>query len=477
MKLKKLIAQLPIQLFKGSKEIEITGLCAHSKFVAPGNLFIAKMGTKEDGTTYIDEAIDAGALAILSDFPDPSRKSITQLVCQDVPFCESKLADRFYASPSKELFTVGVTGTNGKTTVTYLIKHLLDHLNHSTGLIGTIEYVIGDYHFEAELTTPDVITNHKMLREMVKHGCSAVAMEVSSHALAQNRVDQIAYDVAVFTNLSQDHLDYHKTMEEYAHTKARLFKNLSPKSTAVISLDGMDMVKESLASQLTYGLSPQADLFALDLQFSPAKTQFTAHFQNEHCFCTIPLVGRFNVLNALAAIGVCLAKGYRLEEVTKHLNTFPQVRGRLERVGSHIYVDYAHTPDALEKVLSSLFELKKGRIITVFGAGGDRDKQKRREMGSVVSKWSNLSILTSDNPRSEDPKAICDEIALGCTNDYFIELDRRKAIERAIALADPQDLILIAGKGHETYQIFAHQTLPFDDRKVILESLDEVRCH
>ncbi|MCP5469503.1 MAG: UDP-N-acetylmuramoyl-L-alanyl-D-glutamate--2,6-diaminopimelate ligase [Chlamydiales bacterium] len=475
MKLKKLIEHLPIKIYKGSKEVEITGLCSHSKYVAPGNLFIVKLGTRDDGAKYVNEALASGAAAILTDLPDPSLRDVVQLITPDVVGIEGQLASRFFGDPSRSLFTVGVTGTNGKTTVSYLVKHLLDALGGRCGLIGTIEYMIGDYHFEAELTTPDVLTNNKLLSEMVRQGSTAAAMEVSSHALSQNRVDGIHYDVAIFTNLSQDHLDYHGTLQAYAAAKKRLFTSLDASSTAITTLKGMEMVEECKGKVFTYSLLPKADLYATDLHFTPEYTAFVAHHNGKSSAIKMPLVGDFNVLNALAAIATCIVKGHPLEEIAPHFSTFPQVRGRFERVAPNIYIDFAHTPDAIANVLSSLEHIRKGRILLVFGAGGDRDRQKRKEMGRVASA-ADLTILTSDNPRSEDPRAICDEVASGCTGEYMIEIDRRKAIEMAIALAAPDDLILIAGKGHETHQTFAHQTIPFDDRKVVLETLDEVRC-
>ena len=460
MKLKKLIEGLPLQIFRGSKEVEITGLCSHSKYVAPGDLFIAKMGAHDDGSQYIDEALASGAAAILTDFVDPSLKT-TQVLTEDVRAAEALLAARFYDSPSQELFAIGVTGTNGKTTTSHLIHYAL----HS-GLIGTIEYVIGDFHFDAELTTPDIITNQKLLREMVKQGCKSAVIEVSSHGLAQKRTEGIDFDVAIFTNLSQDHLDYHQSMEEYAATKAKLFRDLKKEATAVVPHNETFMIKECSAHILTYGIG-EGDVSATDLHLASDHTTFKV---DGKAYKT-PLVGRFNVLNTLAALAACRVYG----KTDCNFEDFPSVRGRVERVHGNVYVDFAHTPAALENVLLALREFAPARILTVFGAGGDRDRDKRRKMGEVVAKHADFAILTSDNPRSEDPQKICEEIAVGCPS-ALIEIDRRRAIERAIALADSDDIVLIAGKGHETCQIFAHRTMPFDDRKVVLEILDEVRC-
>ncbi|MFN0065751.1 MAG: UDP-N-acetylmuramoyl-L-alanyl-D-glutamate--2,6-diaminopimelate ligase [Chlamydiales bacterium] len=484
MKIKKIIQDLPVEVYKGSRDIDITALCAHSKYVAPGNLFIAKRGKLDDGAKYIDEAIAAGAVAILSDLPDPSLRNITQLICADVRKLEAQIAARFYGDPSKELFTIGVTGTNGKTTTTYMIKHLLDALGGNIGLIGTIEYVLGKYHFDAELTTPDILTNQKLLREMVKYHCDGCAMEVSSHGLVQGRVEGIDYDVALFTNLTQDHLDYHKSMEGYAGAKRILFQSLKPEGTAIVNLEspwGEEMLKGCRAHTITYGFSNKADLFADDIQLSSKEAYFTVHYRKESVRMRAPIVGRFNVLNILGAVATALVRGHTLVQIAPCLENFPCVRGRFERVenshGLEVYVDFAHTPDALEKVLSSLAEFKKSQVLLVFGAGGDRDREKRAQMGRVASKWADFSFITSDNPRSEDPLSICKDIVAGFEGkNYLVEVDRRAAIEKAILQAGPGDLLLIAGKGHETYQTFAHQTIPFDDRKVAYEILSEVRC-
>ncbi|MFC2049331.1 UDP-N-acetylmuramoyl-L-alanyl-D-glutamate--2,6-diaminopimelate ligase, partial [Chlamydiota bacterium] len=467
----------PITLFRGALDGDITGVCSHSRMVAPGNLFIAKKGSVDDGAKYIEQAISAGAGAILTDLPNPFLKGIVQLLHPYPERFEAALAARFYHNPSQELFMVGVTGTNGKTTTTYLVKHLLDCLRSPCGLIGTIEYLVGSYRFEADRTTPDAITNQKLLREMVKQGCSAAAMEVSSHGLAQGRCAQIDFDAAVFTNLSQDHLDYHHTMEAYAGEKAKLFTSLGPDKTAIVNNESSwksAILAQCKAKVLSYGFTPDCSIYADALELSPNRTTFTVHYQNESVNFAWDLIGRYNILNCLAAIGVCLTKGVALSALPLHVESFLAVRGRLEKVenkrGLHMYVDYAHTPDALEKVLNCLQELKQGRIITVFGCGGDRDKGKRPKMGKTSEEGSDFTIVTSDNPRSENPRQICEEIAAGfSTSRFTIIVDRRQAIEQAIRMATEKDLILIAGKGHETYQLFSHQTIPFDDRKISQE--------
>jgi UDP-N-acetylmuramoyl-L-alanyl-D-glutamate--2,6-diaminopimelate ligase len=484
MKLKKLLKEIPVKQVKGSKEVEITGVCSNSKLVAPGNLFIAKKGLIDDGAQYIPEAIAGGAVAVVTDIYDPSIKTVTQIIHPDVNLIEGLIAAHYYQFASDELFMVGVTGTNGKTTTSFIIKHLLDSLKSSCGLIGTIEYIMGQHRYQATRTTPDVTTNHKMLREMVLQNCKSAVMEVTSHALIQGRVQNVEFDVAVFTNLSLDHLDYHQTMDNYCAAKNKLFRSLNPNkskkkknipTTAIVNVDSpwhQKMTEGCKASLFTIGIEMSADLRATDIELTSSGTTFTLNYQDEKVDCRWPLIGRFNVYNYLSAIAVGLTRKEPLVKLTKIMETFPAVPGRLEAVPNDldlkIYVDFAHSDDALANVLECLRELNTGRIITVFGCGGDRDQTKRPKMAEVCEELANLSIVTSDNPRSEDPEMICRQIVQGFKrqDSYIVELDRRAAIERAIDIATPDDIILIAGKGHETYQIFAHKTIEFDDRKV-----------
>ncbi|MBS0629721.1 MAG: UDP-N-acetylmuramoyl-L-alanyl-D-glutamate--2,6-diaminopimelate ligase [Verrucomicrobia bacterium] len=470
MRIKRLIQQIADIEVKGSRETEINGLCSNSKLVAPGNLFIAKKGTKVDGAKFIPEAIAAGAVAILTDFYDPYL-GVVQLIHPDVSQIEAKLAAAYYQHPSSSLKMVGITGTNGKTTSSYLIKHLYDQLGMMTGVIGTIEWVIGQCHFPATMTTPDVLTNHKLLREMVSAGCKAAVMEVTSHALSQNRVGEIDFDIALFTNLTQDHLDYHGDMESYRLAKEKLFSGLSKEKWAIFNSDDPTAF-QTVANVLTYGIEKPADLMAKDLRLSDKGIEFTACFKGEEAQCKSPLIGKFNVYNLLGAIGVGLCADQSLQQCVEALKSFKGVPGRLERVknrlGLNILVDFAHTDDALKRVLETLQPLKKGKIITVFGCGGDRDKQKREKMGRVVCQLSDRAIVTSDNPRSEDPEAIIQQVLKGFNPDYAVEteVDRQKAIQKAIGQMGKEDILLIAGKGHEKQQIFAHKVIPFDDVEV-----------
>lgn len=462
--------------WKGSQEIKLTSLTANSKAVGPGSLFIAKRGVKGDGHRYIPEAVAAGAVAILADTCDPFLKGVTQVISPDVNALEAIIAHRFYNYPASQLSVYGVTGTCGKTTTTFLIKHLLDEVGSPCGLIGSVSWMTKEKILPASHTTPDLITTLKLLHEMVEGGCSSVAMEISSHAIDQKRVEGISPKVAVFTNLSHEHLDYHKSMEEYARVKALLFKHLSRESFALVNGDDVwssFMVQESCAKVVRYGLNPQFELSASDLNLSAQEMQFNVKWKGETARFKTALIGRFNVYNILAAAGVLLVEGFNLPQIAQALEVFPGVPGRLERVPNrrqlNVLVDYAHKPEALKNVLQTLQEIKTGRIITVFGCGGNRDGEKRPKMAAIAESLSDFTIVTSDNPRQEDPAEIARQIILGFqTRDrYTVELDRRQAIAKALEMANSQDLVLIAGKGHETYQIFGDRTVPFDDRLVV----------
>ena len=469
----------------GSPETVITGLTANSKEVKKGYLFIAKKGATFDGSNYIQDAIQKGAVAVLTQNFQITQKDIAVIFNPCVAQIESQVAANFYGHPSHKLFLVGITGTNGKTTTSFIVKDLLDSFLGPCGLIGTIENIIGKQRYKSTHTTPDVTTNHRFLNEMCNEGCQSAVMEVTSHALDQGRVDQIDFDVAVFTNLKQDHLDYHETMEKYFSSKKQLFQNLkktSPKTNekwAVINLDSdwaRQIIESCDANILSYGINnSMADLNATDLSFQTNGTHIRLIYKDEEVDCWWPLIGRFNAYNCLAAIGVLLARKIDLKEIVKLMKKIPAVPGRLQGIPNtyelNVYVDYAHTDDALIKVLDTLKEVKskKGRILIVFGCGGDRDRSKRIKMAQAAEEGADYCIVTSDNPRSENPMQICEEISKGFSsmNCYEIEIDRKKAIHRVLSIADKEDIVLIAGKGHEAYQIFADRVVEFDDCLVV----------
>lgn len=477
MKLQTLFKNLPVQSTQGAKEVVITGISSHSKFIAPGNLFIAKKGAKYDGSSFIKEAISAGAAAILTEIYNPFFATTPQIIYPQISSIEGTIASRFYRFPSQDLFLIGITGTNGKTTTSYLIHHLLDDKETPAGLIGTIECIIGESRFPSHLTTPDLLTNQKLLREMVDRSVQTAVMEVTSHALDQNRVEGIDFNVAIFTNLSQDHLDYHETMEKYIEAKQKLFASLnSPEKVAIVNQDDPSFTKlisQTKGKIITYGLNKEAMVRAEEIQSTLQGTSFT--FVSPEASFTIetPLLGQFNIYNTLAATTVALLRKLPISKIQKKLKSFAGVPGRLEKIENprqlHLIVDFAHTEDALRNVLLTLGRIKKGKLITLFGCGGDRDKDKRPKMGRVAEELSDQLIITSDNPRGEEPSQICEEIFLGLKGDKpcVVEVDRRKAIEKGISLTGPQDILLVAGRGHEPFQKIGNCLLPFDDREVV----------
>lgn len=464
---------------KGNRDLEIRGICSHSKLVSPGNLFIAKKGKTFDGTTFISEALAAGAVAILTDLYNPFLDNVVQVIHLDPSSIEPELSNRYFGNPSKELFLIGITGTNGKTTTAYLIDHLLHSKEHPCGLMGTIETKIGNYRVPSELTTADVVTNQKFFREMVDQKVVSGVMEVTSHALDQKRVEGLDFDVALFTNFSQDHLDYHGSMEAYLRAKSRLFKLIdNPLKVAILNCDdtaSFQVLGDSKARVITYGIQNRADFQACAISSSLEGTHFLLTYKE----CKIPmktsLIGEFNVLNILAALCVGHLRGLSMEEMRRKIENFPGVPGRLERISNqrdiHLFVDFAHTDEALTSVLSVLKKVKKKKIITIFGSGGDRDRQKRCKMGRAVESLSDQMIITSDNPRMEDPREICEQVARGIEEKkkMIIEVDRRLAIERGVRVAEKGDIVLIAGRGPEPFQKIGGRLIPFDDRKVARE--------
>lgn len=456
VKLKTLIRGLDV-VVKGDKEIIITGISADSRTVAPGNLFIAKRGSTFDGTQFIGQAVSAGAVAVVTDIFDPFLKT-TQMIHSQAVSIEAKLAARYYGYPSDNLVLIGITGTKGKTTTTYLVKHFLDDLVQPCGLIGTIETIVGAHRFLSTRTTQDGIVNQKLLKEMILKGCRAAVMEVSSHGLEQGRVDEIGFDLGIFTNLYPDHLDYHKTMEGYAAAKKKLFEKAD---RSIVNADSYWGQYPAFAFGIEKG-----DLRATDLVFTASGTQFSVRGCRFHS----PLIGRFNVYNVLGAIAALLELGAQLGELRNSLAKFKGVPARLERIGN-VFIDFAHTGEALSNVLETLKEIAKGQIIVVFGCGGNRDPQRRIGMAQAAEKWAAISIVTTDNPRSEDPNEIARQISRAFRHAPIVELDRKKAIQMAIQMAKPEDLVLIAGKGHEQVQIFASQTIPFNDAAVVREAL------
>ena len=469
-------------------DVEVRRLQYDSRHVEANDCFVAIRGTGTDGHQYVQSAISKGATVIVLEheaaLPDSlsMHADVVKVVVPDSRKALALLSANFFGHPSRRLTMVGVTGTNGKTTTTHLVKSILETAGQHAGLIGTIEYKIGDTIIPATHTTPESLELNELLAQMVQSGCTSVSMEVSSHALHQSRVYGLDYDVGVFTNLTQDHLDYHGTMDEYFRAKSLLFESLKANARAVTNLDDEWGPKISIPSgvhRLTYSVSAPADVRATEAAVSMEGTSLKVEFKGHQTTITSPLVGRFNVYNILAAFTAGLALDIPQETIAKGIANLQSVRGRFERLSSPkgwtAIIDYAHTPDALEKCLRAIHDIlpkkNRGKIITVFGAGGDRDSTKRPLMGKIASSLSDLLIITSDNPRTEDPQRIIGDIARGIPHgtDAFQVPDRRAAIEKAVGLAKQGDVVLIAGKGHEDYQVIGKERKHFSDREVVEE--------
>jgi UDP-N-acetylmuramoyl-L-alanyl-D-glutamate--2,6-diaminopimelate ligase len=488
MKLKALLANTETVLIDGDLDREIQSIAYDSRQVKPGAVFVALKGEKVDGAQFLDRAIENGAEAVVSE-QGVARSTATSVTVPDARAAMADLAAAFYGNPSHHLKVAGVTGTNGKTTTAFLLKHICDQAMLRAGLLGTVRYQIGDEILPAARTTPESLDVHHLLWRMQNAGCKSVAMEVSSHALVQKRVRGVEFDAAIFTNLTQDHLDYHRTMEAYFEAKALLFRGLSNQKAkvgqGVINADdrfGAQLIQRysSDIPITTYGLGPRADFRASNIRIDFNGTSYQLDAAGKSFLVRLPLIGNFNVYNSLAAIAGAHALGVDVRASVLALANATAVPGRLEAVPGQrnfkVFVDYAHTDDALVNVMKTLRELQPARLIVVFGCGGNRDRSKRPRMGSAVDQFADYAIVTSDNPRSEDPLAIIEDIKPGLRRgNYEIVVDRREAIARAVQLAQPRDILLIAGKGHENYQEFASETVPFDDVTVARSALNEKR--
>src|SRR6266568_3022432 len=487
MQLKTLLAATPVRQVIGSLDRPVENIAYDSRRVQRNSLFAALRGEKTDGHQFIGQAIDKGASVIVAERENNDPR-VTCLVVDNTRTALADLAAAFYGHPARKLRLAAVTGTNGKTTTTFLIKHICERAGLRCGLVGTVRYEIGERILPAIRTTPESLDLQELLAQIANAGCRAAAMEVSSHALAQDRARGLECDVAVFTNLTQDHLDFHGTMESYFDSKAKLFAQLGsqqkkPKPVAIVNID--DRYGEQLLDRIgkrvavvTYGMSVRADFRASNYRVEFNGTSYQLDARGKSYLVRVPLIGRFNVANSVAALAAANALGISLREAVLSLGKSPQVPGRLELVPAkrqfQVFVDYAHTPDALRNVLKTLRELEPHRLIVVFGCGGNRDRQKRPLMGEIVDRSADYAIITSDNPRKEDPSAIIDEIEKGFRSGRYEKvIDRTEAIGRAISLAQPRDIVLIAGKGHENYQEFADHTIPFDDIQVARRAIED----
>ncbi len=479
MTIAELIQTLPINLSHGSAETVISDIVEDSRRAGLGCMFVARDGAQFDGRRFIGAAVKAGAVAVLTDHATVVPQSVVALRTNDVAGCAAHLAERLFGNPSRVLRLIGITGTNGKTTVAHLVQQLLAAIGRHCGMIGTVAVHDGQTVVPGELTTPSAIEISRILGQMVANGCDSCVMEVSSHALQQGRAAALDIDIAVFTNLSGDHLDYHGTMDKYARAKAKLFRMLRSDGHAVVNNDDAHwstMIEhcDGAVHQCSFG-NAKAECVARIAESTIAGTPATFRIMGREFDVQIPLIGRHNVMNALQAVAVAHLAGSDSTELCRVLAKCTAPPGRFERVatgdaGFTILVDYAHTDDALDNALGALRPLvpNGSQLHVVFGCGGDRDRSKRPRMAAVACRWADQVYITSDNPRTENPQAIVDEIAAGVPQEFLgrllCDVDRSAAIRQAIHVATPGDVVLIAGKGHEDYQIIGTTKRPFDDR-------------
>lgn len=479
MQLIELLKRISVLEIHGDNTREVSALVFDSRKVTENSLYIALRGTVVDGHSFIASSVEKGAKTIVcEEFPESLNENVTYVKVKDSSKALGQLASNFYGNPSEQLKLIGVTGTNGKTSVATLLFDVFTNLGYDSALLSTVEIRIGNKIIPATHTTPDVITINQILAKAVEEGCEFAFMEVSSHGISQNRIEGLHFKIAGFTNLTHDHLDYHKTFDEYLKTKKRFFDELNENAIAITNIDdknGNVMLQNTKAQKKSYALKTMADFQGklLEVDFNGMLLNF-----NGKEFWTT-LTGKFNVYNLLLVFGIASELGFEQDEILQSISKLKRVSGRFETFksdgGIFFIVDYAHTPDALENILDSINDIrtKNERLITVFGCGGDRDHSKRPEMGNIASKKSTLAIITSDNPRSEDPAQIIKEIEAGIEPQYFSKYtsipDRKEAIKMAIKFSEPKDIVLVAGKGHETYQDINGVKHHFDDKEVINE--------
>ena len=464
---------------RGPEDVVVLGVSQDSRTTKEGDLFLAWKGTGLDAHDFVPAAMGRGAVATVVE--RPLDVEIPQIVVRNGRRAAALAAETVMGSPSLEMLTVGVTGTNGKTTTALLLRHLLSP-EIRTAVIGTLGLVEDDGVRPGTegLTTPGPVQLAVWLRDLADGGVGAVVLEASSHALEQHRLDGVLFDVAVFTNLTQDHLDYHGDMASYRDAKTLLAGLVSERGTVIVngSDDAWTEIDAQGRTLRTYAIDGDADVRASDLELDPSGTSFTMVADGETHSVRMPLVGRYNVENALAAVSAAIAAGVPMERIVERLGDVPQISGRLETVVSEpfsVLIDFAHTPAALEGALAALAPLTTGRLIVLFGAGGDRDRSKRRPMADAVARVADVMVVTSDNPRTEDPEAIMDDVVDGLEGIDFVRIaDRRTAIRKALEMARPGDTVVLAGKGHESYQVIGTEKQPFDEAAIVRDSLRDM---
>lgn len=485
LRLSDIIRDFEYELVKGDLDIEILKIEHDSRRVSEGDMFIAIEGFSVDGHNYIEEAIDKGACCIVveKDVDKALAKNVTVLKVKDTLLAMAKFSSAFYEEPSKKMNLIGVTGTNGKTTTTYLIKRIFEEEGNKTGVMGTLGAVINGERIENRNTTPESLLIQRHLRRMLDKGINYCVMEVSSHALDLKRVEYTNFQVGVFTNLTEDHLDYHKTMENYYRSKLKLF-NMTEKYNVINADDEygrrMLMDIENKVPVLTYGINEKYHVYATDVNYHTNGVDFILNTPKGSIPIHMKLLGMFNVYNALAAASCAISYDISLPVIKKGIESVTGIKGRFEVIHVEsrdfdVIIDYAHTPDGLEKVLKAIDGFAQGRKIVIFGAGGNRDREKRPIMGEIAAKYADICIVTSDNPRYEDPDKIIEDILVGVKRgkaEYVAITDRKEAIKYAIDIAKPKDTILLAGKGHEKYIIIKDKMIPFDEKQIVMDLIN-----
>ncbi len=479
MNLSALLEGIEVQEIIGNPQLAVTGIAFDSRAVQPGNLFVCISGFESDGHDFAPMAIEKGASVIVAE-KDLRELGVTCVLVENSRAALAQLAANYYGHPEEKFCLLGITGTNGKTTVTYLIKSVLEAMGKKVGLIGTNQNMIGNEIIPSKKTTPDSLELMRLFSKMAAAEVDYVVMEVSSHSLVLDRVTACTFDVGAFTNITQDHLDFHKTMEEYLEAKGLLFQ-ISKRG--VINADdwGAERLTElsSCEMLLTYGEMPESDIRISQIELREDGVDFQLEYQGKTHQVELGIPGKFSVYNATTALGCLAAAGVPMEDAVRCLKKARGVKGRVELVETgrdfSVIIDYAHTPDGLENVIQTIRGFAKGRVITLFGCGGDRDKTKRPKMGKIAAELSDYSIVTSDNPRTEDPNAIIEDVLVGVKEgggEYKVIPNRFEAIAFALDFAQKDDIILLAGKGHETYQILADRTITFDEREIVRKLLD-----
>jgi len=481
VKLTNILKGISYEIICGNSEIEINKIQYDSRKLSQNDLFVCIEGYNTDGHNYIKSALKSGAVAVICTKVPEDLPECTVIKVKESRKVLALIAANYYEHPEKKLKLIGITGTNGKTTSSYMIKKILECRGEKVGLIGTIANYIGDEKLEANRTTPESLELFQLFNQMLEKNVTYCVMEVSSHSLYLNRVYGIQFNEGIFTNLTQDHLDFHKTFENYYNAKLILFKN---SKNAIINMDdkyGNKVYDDLENNKITYGINENVDLKAKNIKLHSRGIKFDMYYLTEHVHINLNIPGRYNIYNALGSAAACLLEGLTMDQIKIGLEALKAVSGRCEafesdlNLGFDIIIDYAHTPDALENILDTAREFTGNRLISVFGCGGDRDGSKRHIMGEVATRISDVAIVTSDNPRSEEPSKIIEEILNGIEKDNYITIENRKeAIKKAISIAKKGDVIVIAGKGHEDYQVLKEGKIHFDEREIVAEILKEL---